>query len=164
MLGVSVRALKRQPVGTAEEFRLAAMPDALPDIGLDGSAEVQGRLTNLGAQGFLVALAVDAALARECARCLDPVRHEMQVEVEERFAAGAEQQIDGDEVLDLQPLIEEALVLEEPLRVLCSEDCLGLCDRCGQNRNEGTCDCRRREVDPRFEVLRRFAGDGEENR
>lgn len=164
MLGVSVRALKRQPVGASEEFRLTALPDALPDIGLDGGAEVRGRLTNLGAQGFLASLVAEAALARECARCLAAVRHVMQVEVEETFPAGTEQQVDGDEVLDLGSLVREAILLEEPLRVLCHEDCLGLCDRCGKNLNEGSCACRRPDADPRFEVLRQIAGDREENR
>lgn len=164
MLGVSVRALKRQQAGTLAEFSFAAEPDALPEIGLDGNASVEGRVTNLGDEGFLVALVADATITRECARCLTPVQHSMRAEAEETFAQGSEQQVVADEVLDVRPMISEALVLEEPIRLLCREECLGLCPRCGKNLNEGPCDCRESAVDPRFEVLRQLVSDKEENR
>lgn len=163
MLGVSVRALRRQAVGESENFQLTATPDDLPEIGLHDAVQIDGRVTNLGSEGFLVNLSGDAALERECARCLTPVRHEMHIEAEDTFAKGAEQE-SGDEVLDLEPLIREALVLEEPIRVLCRADCLGLCDRCGKDLNEGPCECDPGVPDPRFEALRRLVQDREENR
>lgn len=164
MLGVSVRALKRQQVGTLAEFSFAAEPDALPGIGLDGTVAIEGRVTNLGDEGFLVALVANATITRECARCLTPVHHSMRAEAEDTFAQGSEQQVVGDEVLDLEPMISEALVLEEPTRLLCGEECLGLCPHCGKNLNEGPCGCREPDADPRFEVLRQLVSDKEENR
>ena len=61
--------------------------------------------------------------------------------------------VDGDE-LDADELLLEQLRLNVPMRSVCSDDCRGLCPRCGINRNLETCDCDQVAVDPRWEVLR----------
>lgn len=63
-----------------------------------------------------------------------------------------------------EPLVE-AVVLHEPQRVLCRDDCQGLCPQCGIDRNETSCDCSRETVDPRWEALRKLkdeAGESQE--
>ncbi|MGH7842813.1 MAG: YceD family protein [Candidatus Binataceae bacterium] len=60
---------------------------------------------------------------------------------------------EGDHV-DLAPLVREQVILALAERPLCREDCLGLCPRCGVNRNEATCDCRSETADSRLAVLR----------
>lgn len=57
------------------------------------------------------------------------------------------------EMLDLQPLVRDALLLELPLAPLCSEDCKGLCPNCGADLNDGPCSCDTRPADPRWSVL-----------
>ncbi len=47
----------------------------------------------------------------------------------------------ADKMLDLEPLIIAALLVEAPLVPLCREDCAGLCAQCGANLNEGPCAC-----------------------
>ena len=60
--------------------------------------------------------------------------------------------------LDLEKLALEQLVLELPMRVLCSDECAGLCPQCGANRNvEGACRCEP-EADPRWAALKDLAG------
>lgn len=59
--------------------------------------------------------------------------------------------LDGDS-LDLDELLETALILDMETKFLCSEDCKGLCPTCGKNLNEGPCDCRKK-ADPRLAVL-----------
>ncbi|MGH7819910.1 MAG: YceD family protein, partial [Candidatus Binatia bacterium] len=54
----------------------------------------------------------------------------------------------GNEV-DISPLVREAVILSLPTRPLCSEDCSGLCPRCGVNRNTTTCSCHDEWIDPR---------------
>jgi uncharacterized protein len=56
--------------------------------------------------------------------------------------------------LDMRQCIWEALLLNLPERLLCSEDCKGICPICGRDKNEDECDCREDGVDPRLEVLR----------
>jgi uncharacterized protein len=59
-----------------------------------------------------------------------------------------------DKKLDLLAPVEEEIMLEMPSRTLCKDDCLGLCQKCGKNLNEGDCNCDKKEVDPRLAILK----------
>ena len=86
--------------------------------------------------GVLVTASVRAPLAGECARCLDEFTGAAHVHFRELFAAEAGGSgddgylLDGD-LLDLEPALRDALVLDLPLSPLCREDCPGLCSTCG---------------------------------
>ena len=58
--------------------------------------------------------------------------------------------------ISLDALVEEDLILDQPSKVLCSEECLGLCPQCGKDLNEGLYDCRRETVDPRLAALQQL--------
>jgi uncharacterized protein len=96
-------------------------------------------------EGVLVTAEVSAPLAGECARCLDEFTSSIQVRFRELYVApsarapGAEladgtsddgYALDGD-LLDLEPALRDALVLDLPLSPLCDPDCQGLCSTCG---------------------------------
>lgn len=69
---------------------------------------------------------------------------------------------DGKVCFDFD-IVEEAM-LSFPARLLCREECLGLCEYCGQNLNNGDCGCAEREksrIDPRWEALASLYADGE---
>ena len=53
---------------------------------------------------------------------------------------------------DLEDIVRTVFVLNLDSKLLCSEDCKGLCCRCGKNLNEGPCNCQK-EIDPRFAAL-----------
>ena len=59
--------------------------------------------------------------------------------------------LEGNEI-DLDEILSTCLILDMETKFLCSEDCKGLCPRCGRNLNLGPCGCRK-EPDPRFAVL-----------
>jgi uncharacterized protein len=93
------------------------------------------------AEGVLVTATVQAPLVGECARCLELFASQTEVRFTELFARDA----DGDEadgyllvgdLLDLEPALRDALVLELPLAPLCSDDCPGLCPECGMRLAE----------------------------
>lgn len=74
-----------------------------------------------------------------------------------------EKELDADELdecyytdprLDLGEVVNEQLILSLPIKVLCREDCLGLCPRCGGNLNVQACSCDTRDDDPRMLLLR----------
>ena len=69
--------------------------------------------------------------------------------------------LDGHE-LSVDDTLCEELVLSFPQRLLCSEDCEGLCPKCGKPRREGDCGCPTKEIDPRFAVLATFFDDSDE--
>ena len=73
---------------------------------------------------------------------------ELRIHVHERYADGplsgpSDEEIYpiDDDVVDLGPLVRDAIVLELPMAPLCTQDCAGLCPQCGANLNEGACGC-----------------------
>ena len=109
-------------------------------------------VTNTG-DALLVMGSARGTATVACARCLDDFQVELNGEVEGYFLLSedgpAPEDMDDDEfevlgadkMLDLEPLIIAALLVEAPLVPLCREDCAGLCAQCGANLNEGPCAC-----------------------
>ena len=63
--------------------------------------------------------------------------------------------VDGDQQLELDRMVRDALVVGQPVRVLCRPDCAGLCPSCGADRNLEPCDhAPEAPIDPRWEALR----------
>jgi uncharacterized protein len=111
-----------------------------------------------------------AQISQECGRCLElatiPIGGEFvytlvpaKAEVEEDLELTAQEletsYYRGD-FIDLAPLICEQIVLQAPMKILCADDCKGLCPRCGVNLNNGSCNCRSDVVDDRLAVLKKF--------
>ena len=112
----------------------------------------QADISNTG-DALLVTGTVEGEAKTACARCLDEVSFPVTGEIEGYFlldeTKAAPEDMDEDEfdvlpadkVIDLEPLITAALLLEFPLIPLCDEECKGLCPQCGANLNEGPCGC-----------------------
>ena len=97
-----------------------------------------------------------------CARCLAPVsaRHTARAEGVVSTEEGEEDDQDrflaDGEDLDLLEVAESALLPGLPFRLLCREDCRGLCPVCGKDLNEGDCACPKQAPDPRLAGLADF--------
>ena len=61
-----------------------------------------------------------------------------------------------DDQINLLPAVLEHVILSVPLKPLCSSDCRGLCQRCGQNLNSGLCTCQPPETDERLLILKKL--------
>ncbi len=104
----------------------------------------------------------DCEYSAPCDRCgADTVKHYM-VPIERVLVAKLENG-ENDEIilledfkLDLEELIFTEVVLAMPRKHLCNEDCLGLCQECGKNLNNGPCGCATKTVDPRLAALSKF--------
>lgn len=122
------------------------------------------RLTNLGNRKVLVEAKTSLALAVPCDRCLEDVKVPIEVDVSKEidFSIHEEKRTeDLDETsyvtgydLDVDKLIYEEVLIGFPMKVLCSEDCKGICKVCGANLNKGECGCDRTELDPRMSAIR----------
>lgn len=55
--------------------------------------------------------------------------------------------------LDVDKLVYAEILVNWPMRVLCKDDCQGICKVCGTNLNSGSCDCQRTELDPRMAAI-----------
>ncbi len=92
-----------------------------------------------------------AAIESPCSRCLRPTVTQVEAAFEEAFArdTGEPRQADDDlymysgHVLELDEAVRTALLLEMPSRVLCKEDCRGLCSQCGADLNVHACSCQK---------------------
>ena len=98
-----------------------------------------------------------------CSRCLEQVLHTFSIQIEEeadmkltdqeRIEALDESSFIQDKVLDTEKLLHNEILIRWPMRVLCKEDCKGICSRCGANLNQGSCDCDTADLDPRMAVI-----------
>lgn len=95
----------------------------------------------------------------QCDRCCADVDEQLTY----RFTHTLLQQLENEDddgylvvpdlTLEMDELAASDISLELPTKVLCSEECKGLCPKCGKNLNEGSCGCTTKEVDPRFAKL-----------
>jgi len=109
---------------------------------------------------------IKARLKLACARCLTEFIHPVASRIEfileiDDEKIGIDAQDDDFEFIsketvsyDLNPRVREAMILTLPLKPLCKEDCKGLCQNCGINLNEKSCNCMRETVDPRWSRLK----------
>jgi len=148
-------------------------PELPMGVTSNGDAHVEGLVTDEA--GYMrLSLTATVSYQTECARCLEPVDGEFSVSLERTVAAeGAltEQQLEEnvdeyavieDGKLDLDETIREELLLSFPMRVFCSEDCPGLCPKCGKPRRLGDCGCPTFEPDPRLAILKTLFDKNEE--
>lgn len=113
-------------------------------------------------EGVLVSGTASVPLSGECARCLDPFTSSLEVEFQELFVypdtrSGAdadddEHRMEGD-LLDLEPVVRDAVVLALPLSPACRDDCPGLCAECGVRPAEAGPEHRHEATDPRWAAL-----------
>lgn len=128
---------------------------------------VSGRVDRTG-MDIRVRGQLEAQLLSPCDRCLADVPVAVDVgfdlfyaPLETGAASASETELqerdlgfafyDGD-AIDLDELVSEQLALSLPTRLLCDEECRGLCDQCGADLNHETCRCAR-PMDPRWQVL-----------
>ncbi len=126
-------------------------------------ARAAGRIQN--SAGVLVLSAdIDAVLECTCARCLKDFERPVHMHVENTLSDRAEDEenpdiyvFEGDDV-DADDVIASDFILDLDERLLCSEDCRGLCQKCGADLNDGPCNCKK-ETDPRLAVLGQLLED-----
>ncbi len=99
-----------------------------------------------------------------CVRCLTEFTRSLDIVFQElisRIPLTAEQEeaevfYAPDEVIDLDPLIVQAIVLAIDVQPICHNECRGLCSECGTDLNVATCACHEQQVDPRLQALSQF--------
>ena len=124
----------------------------------------QGRVVN-HAGALVLNGTARSELDLVCDRCGKEFSREKVVPLDMLLADALEQEDSEDEIflldgneLDLDELVTTAFVLAMDTKNLCSEDCKGLCAKCGADLNLGPCGCRP-EVDPRLAALAQLLDD-----
>jgi len=161
---LDVGPLLRGEVGRLEiDYMLS--PESLDGVVFQSDAHVVGTLTDNSGYMRLV-LRAELPYHGECARCLAPVNGVFSLDFERTVVSEgtlSEEQLeehfdeyvvlDGCE-LNVDEALGEELVLGFPTKLLCEEDCLGLCPVCGKPKKEGACGCPEKEPDPRWAILK----------
>lgn len=93
-----------------------------------------------------------------CDRCAEDIKKDFSITVN-KIIVEELQNIDNDDyivvdnqLIDLDELVNEEVSLTLPSKMLCNDDCKGLCPKCGTNLNVNKCDCKG-DIDPRMEAL-----------
>lgn len=121
-------------------------------------------ITNTGSKVLDIQASGSVSLAIPCDLCLKEVTVDFPFELEAELdmKASEEDRIkDLDEInyvtgcsLDVEQLVHNEILIRWPLRVLCKEDCKGICSHCGKDLNEGPCSCEQDSPDPRMAAIR----------
>ncbi|MEE9913666.1 MAG: DUF177 domain-containing protein [Deltaproteobacteria bacterium] len=149
-------------------FKGCFSDDELPEFSLV-RADVTCLVTKSG-DTIYIRGELTAEISQECSRCLEaatiPIGGDFVYTLVPETAQVAEDlELSAEELetsyyrgdfLDLAPIICEQIVLQAPMRVICADDCKGLCPHCGMNLNTGSCNCRSGAVDDRLAVLKNF--------
>ena len=148
---LEVGRLRLDP-GVSESFEFQFRPiEAGDDCLLLGAVRVTGSMV-YGCVAFLLDGHLTARAQLPCSRCLSPVEREIDFDFDEEFD---EEDYPGeDAVIDLMEIASQMWLTAIPMRVLCRDDCKGLCPVCGKDLNEGDCGCPGDGMDPRLEALR----------
>lgn len=120
----------------------------------DGVAVVEGQLK--------------LQLVQSCSRCLNQVNQSLTIPFRELFTTEPDKiredenemyhLIDSDRI-DLDPYLEEIVLVALPIAPLCDAGCKGICPICGSNQNEQACSCQKDIIDPRLAGLADFFKD-----
>lgn len=171
----------RRPGSMAKLSRIVEAP---ADLGSDVIAVQLGQPVELELrmesvmEGVLVTGSARATATGACVRCLDPVSEELDVTFQELFAYAdraqhhhevASADDDDDELvlvgdlLDLEPVLRDAVVPALPFQPVCREDCPGLCSECGAHLADDP-DHHHETLDPRWAALQNLTNSGTEER
>ncbi|GAB4565162.1 MAG: DUF177 domain-containing protein [Anaerolineae bacterium] len=164
----NVAQLLKEPIGAVRHYEEDEDVSRL-DPAIVPTSLLRSNLTLLRTdRGILVTGHLGVLVQMSCSRCLEPVEVRLDVDVEEQFyptvdvitgrmlPVDEEDQalwIDAHHILDMTEVVRQDLLLALPLHPLCRDDCAGICPYCGQNLNEGPCDCQANDIDPRWSAL-----------
>ena len=158
--------------GGERDFAHIYQPDELNPIDervrLIEPASVKGRV-RLSRNEVFVNGHIDARAQIECDRCLQPVDAPVSADFALEYITGSEYEstevaelteaemsvsvFDG-EAIDVAEIVKEQILLAVPTRMLCREDCKGICPECGIDKNTGDCQCVTDDIDPRWAALK----------
>ena len=161
--------LKSVFLNNGEEEELSYQLD-ISDIDIDGAFPFKSPVTvtaTASNRASLVTLALNCRFdyQRSCDRCGEQCTVEQNMNFAHKLAQtlvdeGNDDYIETpDFTIELDEVVISDILLSLPQKFLCSDDCRGLCPKCGKNLNLGDCGCDKREIDPRLAILKQLMED-----
>lgn len=175
---LDTRELGRRP-GSMRKMSFSA--EAPAELGIEVLGVPEGSRVDIDLrleavlEGVLVTGTAQVELEGECARCLEPLEDNLEVDLQELFVYedpdrtarptdldDEVSRLEGD-LIDFEPLLRDAVVLSLPFRPLCRDDCPGLCIECGARLADDPEHGHDAPVDPRWAALGAVARHGSES-
>jgi uncharacterized protein len=142
---VNVGFLVREQIGVSRdihfEFDKILLPPDLDVTDLTGVIRL-----NRATQGLLVQGDFTGRIQAQCVRCLVDFLQPLHATFDEVYSFKGKPisefglTVPEDAMIDFTPLVWEYMTLEIPINAICKADCKGLCEECGENLNESTCE------------------------
>ena len=151
---------KVENLTTAYEAKVVSMQSE--EFPICECSELKMTLTNKAKGEALLQGEISLVCEIPCGRCLKPVKVPFELKLEEHLkesmigtpeAADEMSFVTGYE-LDTDVLVSNEILINWPMKVLCHEDCKGICSVCGKDLNEGDCGCDTFVPDPRMAVIK----------
>ena len=155
----------RHTLGSVSEYDLEEERVVAGDLVL---RDLRGKVSLVRTdRGLLATMAATAKLEESCSRCLSGTLADVDVRFQEEYVPEVDVdtgariyladddeafRIDLESWLDLREGLRQYILMSEPLKPLCRDDCAGLCSRCGEDLNAGPCKCQP-ETDERWDAL-----------
>jgi uncharacterized protein len=147
LLRINIGFLINQTVGTNREFTYN-----LPELIVDDEEDLKftdvvgSTLISRAQQGLLIQGDFSAVISSTCVRCLTDFNLPLQTSFSELYAFKEDYTTESgllvpdNGYIDLKPLLTEYLLVEIPIKPICTENCAGLCPICGCNLNTTNCE------------------------
>lgn len=145
---------------TFEDLAFLGQHDALGS----GLFHAKGQVLRIS-DAFVLELDYSGGLQFICERCLDSLEYAASGKVYKALSTREDEEdvvVYSDNQLNLIEVIEEDILMNLPIQIVCSKTCKGLCTQCGTNLNQETCDCHSGIIDARLESLKNFFNNNEE--
>lgn len=132
------------------------------DYPISAKKSVKLLLAGMGKSKFSLKAETEITLDIPCSRCLEPVKSNVFINssriIDMKSLEEGNEDDDSLELrnfisgktLDVDKFIYGEILVNLPMKVLCKEDCKGICNRCGMNLNHNECGCDTTELDPRM--------------
>ena len=156
-----VKSINKE-VSQEVSIELTSFESRLGEFPIMQKSPVVLTITNQENKTLFIRGKVDVTLSIPCGRCLEEVPTQICFDIDKKLDINESILVD-DEMeendyligfeLDVDKLVYAEILVNWPMRVLCKEDCEGICKVCGANLNKGDCGCQRTELDPRMAAI-----------
>jgi uncharacterized protein len=168
VMRIELEKLGKNGANFAHDYKLDEMSLDQEGVRLPKPPSLKGRIDRNG-RHVQVKGVITAEAEVDCARCLKPINVPVDAEFDVRYVAATDYatletpelnvedlnvSVFQDDAIDFDDLAREQILLALPSRLLCRQDCRGLCPVCGINKNVQACQCEPTLVDPRWAALK----------
>lgn len=119
------------------------------------------KATSIG-DAIAVSGQIRANITVACGNCLESFILPLSTDISEAYYNQSQEGVEAGEewipysgdFIDITPEVVRNILLELPMRLVCKEECRGLCPGCGENLNSSRCTCSKENIDPRLAKLK----------